>query len=482
MTSASSRWRSGLARVLAAPAWPWCLAFTIMCVTAWYDGGMNAASRFAMTRAMSARQTLRINRYVDWYWTCDWARTPDGAYYSNKAPGPALLAFPATWAMDQALFAWDPELKRTQPSVGYKTAVSVLYHVLPCVLVVLLASQMLCRRGVSPMAQWFAALAILFGNTASVYMNSFYGHGMTAWLLLALALALLADRPALAGCFFGFALLCDYAVGLLALPFLLGFFVRRESWRSRGQRALYLVAGAAVPAALWVWYHTVCFGNPFTTGLSYQNPVFRYKNAASDGLQTVWAFRPRWAVLRKLLVGPSQGLLFTQPWVLVTYLVSAALLLRRRLARVPASLTILLLVGLPLLIWSNTGYKGWNGGWIVGPRYPSALFPLIGLYAALFYDRLSAWLRALLWLTLIPAVVLRILIYAGPSPYLPAERPVWSFFWGYMVSDPLAEARLRTLALVSVLLLAAWQAHRLSRPDDAQETAGACVDGHEPLA
>jgi hypothetical protein len=444
--------------------------------TAWYDGGMNAASRFAMMRAMSARHTLRINRYVDWYWTGDWARTPDGRYYSNKAPGPALVALPVTWVMDQALFSWDPQLKRVQPSVVYKTFVSVLYQVLPCALVMLLASQMLRRRGGSAAAQWFAALAILFGNTASVYMNSYYGHGMTAWLLLALALALIAERSTLVGFFFGFALLCDYAVGLLALPFLVGFFARRESWALRGRRALFLVAGAALPAALWIWYHTVCFGSPFTIALSYQNPAFHNQSGAHQGLQAVLSF-PRGDVLRELLFGPSQGLLFTQPWVLVAYVLAAICVLRRRCADAPASLTVLLLAGLPLLVWFNAGFEGWNGGWVVGPRYPSALVPLVGLSVALLYHRFGRLAHTLLWLTLIPAVLLRVLIYAGPSPYLPATRPVWGFFGRYVTSDPFGAAGLRAFALVGILLLAVWQAHRLSRRPVPQTDTAPAGDG-----
>jgi hypothetical protein len=369
------------------------------------------------------------------------------------------------------LFDWDPELKHAQPSVGYRTFVSVLYQVLPCALVMLLASQMLSRYGASAAAQSFAALAILFGNVASVYMNSFFGHGMSAWLLLALALALIAERSALAGCLFGLALLCDYAVGLLAVPFLLGFFVRSESWGSRGRRALSLAAGAALPATLWSWYHTVCFGSPFTTALSHQNPVFHNETSARQGFLTLLSL-PHTEVLGALLVGPSQGFLFTQPWVLVGYILAALCVLKRRGAAPPATLTMLFLVGLPVLVWFNAGFEGWNGGWSVGPRYPSALIPLVGLYVALLYDRFSRLARALLWLTLIPAVLLRVLIYAGPSPYLPAGRPVWSLFWGYVASDPLGIPGWRTAALAGLLLLAAWQARRLSGRSVAPATHG----------
>ena len=162
MKGVTGLWRGALPRLMAAPAWPWCLAFVFMSVAVWYDGGMNAGSRFATLRAMSLRHTFKINRYVDRDWTCDWARTPDGSYYSNKAPAPMLLAFPVTWAMDRVLFAWDPQLRHSEPSLGYKTLVSVLFQVLPCALTVLLASHLLRQRGASAGAQSFAALSMLF--------------------------------------------------------------------------------------------------------------------------------------------------------------------------------------------------------------------------------------------------------------------------------------------------------------------------------
>jgi hypothetical protein len=467
VTSTNPRWVSAFLRLAAAPAWPWCLAFVIMSITVWHTGDMNAASRFATLRAMSTRQTFMINRYVAWGWTNDWARTPDGNYYSNKAPGPALLAFPVTWAMDRVLFARHPELRRTEPSRGYKTLVSVLFQVLPCAVVMLLASRALRRRGASLGAQSFAALAILFGNTASVYMNNYHGHGMTAWLLLALALALLLDSPTWAGCLYGLALLCDYAVGVLALPFLVGLVTRRESWGLRGRRALHLAAGAALPAALWSWYHTACFGSPFAIALSYQNPAFHGEGAPHTGLQAVWSL-PQWDALWQLLFGHSQGLLFTQPWVLAAYSIAAVAALRRRAGEVPVSLTILLLGGLPLLIWSNAGFSGWHGGWSPGPRYLSAFMPLVGFYVALLYDRLAVRVRTLLWLTLIPAVVLRLLIFAAAprNPHLSARAPIWDTFWDDVASNAFGAAGLRVLFLVSLLLLAAWQTHRLGRRAD----------------
>ena len=453
-----------LLRLTAVPLWPWCLAFVLMCVAVWHDGGRNAASRFAMLRAMSTHCTFQINRYLDW--TADWARTPDGRCYSNKAPGAALVAFPATWLADRVLFAWNPELRRTEPPLGYKTAVSVLFQVLPFSLAVLLAGQALCRRGASHAALAFAGLSMLFANTASLFMNSYFGHGLTAWLLLGLALALIADRPALVGAFFGFALLSDYAVGMLTLPLLVGFFARRETWSQRWRRSLYLTAGAAAPAALWVWYHTVCFGGPFTIALVYQNPVFQSEGVARGGLQAVWSVKPHWDVLWQLLFGASRGLLATQPWALVVYALLALQVLRRHAAHLPASLTILTLTGLPLLLWSNAGFSGWHGGWSAGPRYLSPILPLLGFCGALLYDRLGAWPRLLLWLSLIPAVVLRVLIYAGPSPYMRGLSPIWETYWQYLVLDPQRVGAARVAFLVGLLLLAAWQANRLRLRDE----------------
>ena len=73
-----------------------------------YDTGINSASRLATMASMVENRSFSINDYAPaestiFHWTGDWSRTPDGTYYSNKAPGPMLLAYPVYWVLDKIL-------------------------------------------------------------------------------------------------------------------------------------------------------------------------------------------------------------------------------------------------------------------------------------------------------------------------------------------------------------------------------------------
>lgn len=84
---------------------PWAVAFLILNLVNTQDGGPNAVSRFLTLRAMSEEGTFRIDKRIGA--TSDWSMTPAGHYYSNKAPGPMLLGFPAFFVIDQVPRLWE---------------------------------------------------------------------------------------------------------------------------------------------------------------------------------------------------------------------------------------------------------------------------------------------------------------------------------------------------------------------------------------
>lgn len=88
-----------LTRLARNPARDWAILFlAIQCLVS-VEGYTNAYSRWASLAAMVEDHSLHIDRYYQH--TIDWARTPRGHYYSNKAPGPALLGYPLFWLMDR---------------------------------------------------------------------------------------------------------------------------------------------------------------------------------------------------------------------------------------------------------------------------------------------------------------------------------------------------------------------------------------------
>src|SRR3989338_7865785 len=75
--------------------------FLILCIVLDLWGDTNTRSRLALLHSIKEDRTLRIDSYQ--HWTIDWARTPDGHYFSNKAPGPVFLALPFYWILDSAI-------------------------------------------------------------------------------------------------------------------------------------------------------------------------------------------------------------------------------------------------------------------------------------------------------------------------------------------------------------------------------------------
>ena len=76
------------------PCRHWILIFTFLLAILSNRTGLNTnvMSRVALMLAISERQSFEISPWQSL--TLDWAKTPNGRYYSNKAPGPSLLAAP----------------------------------------------------------------------------------------------------------------------------------------------------------------------------------------------------------------------------------------------------------------------------------------------------------------------------------------------------------------------------------------------------
>lgn len=116
--------------------------------------------------------------------------------------------------------------------------------------------------GISRETQLYFTLATFFGTTISLYFNNYSGHAFNAILQLGMLYALLRRHYAWAGFFAASALLSDYSFVMQIPAFLMALFLvcgaRNEFLKPVGRIAL----GAALPGALWIWYHTMAFGRP----------------------------------------------------------------------------------------------------------------------------------------------------------------------------------------------------------------------------
>lgn len=404
--------------------YPWAVFFILINLIVTQDGGQNATSRFLTLRAMSEEFTFTIDKRIGA--SVDWAKTPNGHYYSNKAPGPMLLGFPIFFILDQSSKYFlgtqlDENGHRPYPGYFLKTYTSFFVQVIPFLILAYFICYWMLQSNFSLSAIHFFLATSLLGNTVSFYFNNFSGHGVTAFFVLGICFAFLKRSFFWMSFCAGSALLCDYGFGMQIPAFLilsLSLLFLMNGWQKNISR---FFLGALVPGALWIWYHTLAFGSPFAIANHYQNPIFLDK--ANEHLQLWGLFSlPSAEVFCELLFGPSRGILYTQAWVL--FLIPLIFFLPKKSnARSIGWFCILSLAGLLLM---NASFGGWHGGMGVGPRYISAIFPSFSLLGAFLITYLPKAFSGLLWISAIPSIVFRGLAFS--STILVAVTPLWDYY------------------------------------------------------
>lgn len=392
-----------------------------------HTGGGNAASRYALSMGMVTENTFAIDGYESI--TADWSQTPDGRFYSNKPPGPSLFGYPVAWLIDRIFIDQDgskTELFARRMSIWANSlAVQAFFiQVIPCVFLLLLMDRLLVRWRLSKNARGLALIGIVFGCTPSFLQNTMFGHGMAASAMLASVLFVYERRLAWSGACFGIALLADYGAAFL-LPGLLYIW-----WSAEGrfwEKFRSVAVGAAVPALLWVWYHTVSFGSPFITSHKYLAPIWVDVPPEKDLLWGIFSSAPDPWVAVKLLFGRSRGLLFTQPWVLVALAAGVALYPKLKKLGAPVQdLAVITYSGFLGLWVANSSFNGWHGGDTVGPRYLSVGLYLFPVWAALVYDAASPWIRK----SLIFSMAFAVFYFACAFPQgITFDQDPWVNLW-----------------------------------------------------
>jgi hypothetical protein len=164
---------------------------------------------------------------------------------------------------------------------------------------------------------------------------------------------------------------------------------------------------------------------------------------------------PRLEAVQGLVLSPARGLVHTDPWVVTAWTMGVVAGARRLFSRrrggrpeapLPPIVAWMTVGGLPLLVVATSCFNGWHGGACAGPRYLSPLLPCFALLAGLSYERWGRTGRGVLWLALLPAVVLRALVYAWRSYHVPDVTSIWTYY-GERVSSGLLSLPGRRLAL-----------------------------------
>jgi hypothetical protein len=337
----------------------------------------NEWSRAALTFAVVEHGTLSIDPYAGR--TEDWSRHA-GHYYSNKAPGPALLAVPVYFAqhrIQQALGIADDAPRARNVALYLATAVST---VLPTLAALALLYLVLVRRyALAPLAAFAVCGAWGAGSLALVYGTLFFGHqSAAAFFAIGMALSLLEpdgldgeSRPGrlwLAGLAMGLAVASDF----IAAP-LVAWWSLWVAWRARRRPRLIAawVLGGLGPALALMALNRACFGGVFVT--AYNDAVI---NPHWRALNTLEA--PDLGRLADITIRPWRGLLYCAPvWALVAVGIDRL----RSEARARPELWVAAAALVAQLIYMSALPSAF-GGFCVGPRYATALLPLAALLLA----------------------------------------------------------------------------------------------------
>lgn len=363
------------------------LALLLVNIICGQHGGNNPYSRYSLLRMMSQKATFNIEPIVQQkyrFWTDDWSSTGPDHFYSNKAPGSAFMALPIFLPLDYlSKWTWKKPAQSwmfTPPSRTTRKLTSIILQV---VLFIVLFLSLMRRGQLAPFFKNPLAIIIFlvlfgFANTASNYMNTLFGHGLAAVLTFWFANSLLSKRTFQLGLSFGFGLLNDYSFAFFLFPALV-FLIYQH--RTQIKNYLPFALGGMPPGILWVWYHWICFGSPLTIANKFQNP--KYVDVQSgENLWGIFSTKLNFNIYYELLFGPKRGILVTQPWILIAFLIILVATFNKKIKaeyRLFFASNLFIFI---LLLVMNASFGGWHGGSTIGPRYLSIVFPWFAMSIA----------------------------------------------------------------------------------------------------
>lgn len=370
----------------------------------------NEGVRVFATKALVEHHTFAIDEVVRAWGYIDDKSISEGRLYSSKAPLASIIG-----AIGYAIVhPFTGDLDRPALTRLCRGTLAVV-----CLVPLFVVWRGLRRRVRDPVIADLVVAGVLFATLP--HFNVFAGHTIAA-LAPAAALVLIGDgsRRALvgAGALLAAAVGSEYpalmACAPIALLALLAMPPRSFGW---------LVVGGAPVVALVGAAHTAMFGAPWRTGYGVLENA-QYQKVVEGTLFGIGA--PHLDVLGIVTFSPAVGLFWFAPFLLagVAWIVV--------MVRHPGSRAqgIALAFALVLTLLFIAGFRGWRGGWSVGPRYISELIGVLAIPAALAFEHLAtrstigarAILAALVAVTFVHSAI------AGAFfPHLPDvfENPVY---------------------------------------------------------
>lgn len=402
-------------------------------------GGWNQNSRFDMVRALLEQGTLRIDDYHE--------NTEDktlfaGHYYSDKAPGLALLALPAAWTTRAVMHGVGKDPASAAALVTTSYIATVFAVALPSALACVCLFFITLRLTGSLDAAAFAALAMGLATPIWPWSTLFWGHALAgACLVFAFAAAWRVGQSEkgllwlglAAGLAAGWATVSEYPAApatVMIAAFAIAQAWHRE-WKERWLVAVGIAVGAGACLVVLLSYQQAAFGSLLRPSYTYyQAGAFPWMQRGYMGLTY-----PHPDVMLKLLSGCRRGLLFAAPVLLAAPFGFCRLYTQRR--NRAAAMAAAAIASYYFLF--NASFSSWPGGWSYGPRYMAAGVPLlcVGLAAA-WANAGRVWRKALI--ALAACGMLFSLMAASVTAQPPDEfrcplfQLLWPSFWSGKLS------------------------------------------------
>jgi hypothetical protein len=328
----------------------------------------NELSRLRLTRALVEHRSFRIDPYLNnpspqtvsdvaWY---------GGHFYSDKAAGMSLLAVPAV-ALVRAI--------RPEASMAALLVAARWSTVIIPALIALWFALSRCRTP-------FASMTVIGLFLGSVFYQgslNFSGHVPAA--LAVAGAALLAGwgeatprRIAGAGLLAGLAVLIDFTSAIAAGGLLAVIAVRTRSVRPV---ALFGFCCALI-ASIQLAVNAICFEGPFDFAYHHMyNPA----DQANRGSGFFGIALPQPNAIFGLTFGGMKGMFLHSPFLLLAWPALAAAFRRRTAIQVWAAAMCVVYF---LMVAS---LRDWEGGWSLGPRYLTLIYPLTVFLMVEWFER-----------------------------------------------------------------------------------------------
>lgn len=342
----------------------------------------NTNTRLAMVKAVVEEKRFEIDSFHD----MKGLETNDkagfqGHFYSDKAIGSSLIGIVFYRIISSVQYRlWGIQFienVRVFKELNTFFAISLM-----CAFLAPLLYSFAKKISKNPVFSLLVTAAICFGTPFYKYAALYYGHNLAGlflfvaffiWFSMRDEAQINLPKVLISGYLLGYAIIVEYPTVIVA--FLIGLYILYILWKKRCLADLRIYACLAVsgfiPIAIAMTYNYAIFGNPLTTGYSYE-VMPEFIEGQSGGFMGIGM--PNLNTLFYMTFHTTMGIFWQSPILLLAFIGWFRMWqVRQYRAEVVLSLSIILLYFLLM-----SGYYLWWGGRASSVR---SLIPVLPFFA-----------------------------------------------------------------------------------------------------